>query len=360
MNIKEPVKLRKRKLKNGNLSLYLDIYFNGVRKYEFLKLYLSPNKSDREKNKQTLQLANSIKAKRIVEIQRGSFGYSTYLINTNFLDYFSKMTKDRINSSGNHGNWRSCLIQLKEYCPAQTQFKDINKEWIIGFKEHLDSKDYAQNTKVSYFNKLRACLNKAFEERIIPDNPLRGVSGFKQEETKRTYLTLEELKLMAETECKYDILRRTFLFSCLTGIRKSDIERIRWKDIHLYGDFTRIIFRQKKTQGQEYLDINSQASSYMGERGLPEEKVFPEFRYSSYLITELRMWAMKAGIAKDITFHTARHTFAVLMLELDTDIYTVQKLLGHKDIRTTQIYAKVLDKKKQEAVSKIPNLLNND
>ena len=92
MNIKEPVKLRKRKLKNGNLSLYLDIYFNGVRKYEFLKLYLSPNKSDREKNKQTLQLANSIKAKRIVEIQRGSFGYSTYLINTNFLDYFTFRT----------------------------------------------------------------------------------------------------------------------------------------------------------------------------------------------------------------------------------------------------------------------------
>ena len=109
MNVKEPVKLRKRKLKNGNLSLYLDIYFNGVRKYEFLKLYLSPNKADREKNKQTLQLANSIKAKRIVEIQRGSFGYSTYLINTNFLDYFRKMTEDRIDSM------LLCFNKIKEF-----------------------------------------------------------------------------------------------------------------------------------------------------------------------------------------------------------------------------------------------------
>lgn len=359
MNVKEPVKLRRRKLKNGNISLYLDIYYNGVREYEFLKLYLSPKRSDREKNNQTLQLANSIKAKRIVEIQRGAYGYRTYLINTNFLEYFRKMTKDRMESKGNHGNWRSCLIQLEEYCSPRTQFKDIDREWILGFKDHLNSKDYAQNTKVSYFNKLRACINKAFEDRIIPDNPLRGVDGFKQEETKREYLSLKELKSMAETECKYDILRRSFLFSCLTGIRKSDIERIKWKDVFEQGDFTRIVFRQKKTGGQEYLDVNSQAVEYMGERGEPDQKVFKGFRYSSYMITELRMWAMRAGVAKDITFHTARHTFAVLMLELNTDIYTVQKLLGHKDIRTTQIYAKVLDKKKQEAVSKIPNLLKD-
>lgn len=358
MNVKEPVKLRKRKLKNGNISLYLDIYYNGVREYEFLKLYLSSKRSDNEKNKQTLQLANSIKAKRIVEIQNGAYGYSTYLINTNFLDYYKKMTEERKESTGNYGNWRSCLKQLEVYCSPRTQFKDIDKKWILGFKDHLGKQNFAQNTKVSYFNKLRACINKAFEERIIPDNPFRGVSGFKQEETKREYLTLEELKAMAETECKYDILRRSFLFSCLTGIRKSDIERLKWEDVHQYGDFTRLTFRQKKTGGQEYLDISSQAIEYMGERGSPEEKVFKEFRYSSYLITELRMWAMKAGVAKDITFHTGRHTFAVLMLEFDTDIYTVQKLLGHKDIRTTQVYAKVVDKKKQDAVSKIPNLLS--
>ena len=116
MNIKEPVKLRKRKLKNGNISLYLDIYYNGVREYEFLKLYLSPKRSDNEKNKQTLQLANSIKAKRIVEIQNGAYGYSTYLINTNFLDYYKKMTEERKESTGNYGNWRSCLKQLEVYC----------------------------------------------------------------------------------------------------------------------------------------------------------------------------------------------------------------------------------------------------
>lgn len=72
---------------------------------------------------------------------------------------------------------------------------------------------------------------------------------------------------------------------------------------------------------------------------------------------ELKRWAVRAGITKDITFHSGRHTFAVMMLDLGADIYTVQKLLGHKEIHTTQIYAKMMDKKKQEAAMLIPPLL---
>ena len=121
------------------------------------------------------------------------------------------------------------------------------------------------------------------------------------------------------------------------------------------------IFRkQKKTGGQEYLDINPQAVQYMGERRKADDRVFVGLKYSSYMITELRMWAMRAGITKDITFHSGRHTFAVLMLDLGADIYTVQKLLGHKEIGTTQIYAKIMDKKKQQAVSMIPNINMED
>lgn len=77
--VKEPIRLREKKLKNGNTSLYLDIYRNGRREYEFLKLYLTPekNREDKEKNRQTLQLANSIKAQRTVEMQNGVFGFKS-------------------------------------------------------------------------------------------------------------------------------------------------------------------------------------------------------------------------------------------------------------------------------------------
>ena len=138
---------------------------------------------------------------------------------------------------------------------------------------------------------------------------------------------------------------------------KSDIEKMRWSEVQQQGEFTRIIYKQKKTGGQEYLDINSQAVQYMGERRNPEDLVFVGFRYSAYVTVELRMWAIRAGITKDITFHSGRHTFAVIMLDLGAELYTVSKLLGHKEIKTTQIYAKVLDKKKQEAVAMIPNIL---
>ena len=118
---------------------------------------------------------------------------------------------------------------------------------------------------------------------------------------------------------------------------------------------TRITFHQKKTKGLQYLDINAQAAELMGEQGKPTEPIFT-LNAGSYSNVILAKWIASAGIQKHITFHSGRHTFAVLMLDLGTDIYTVQKLLGHANIATTQIYAKVLDKNKQEAVQKIPDI----
>ena len=94
----------------------------------------------------------------------------------------------------------------------------------------------------------------------------------------------------------------------------------------------------------------------MGERRKPDDLVFNDFSYSASSNTELRMWAARAGVLKDFSFHCGRHTFAVLMLDLGADIFTLQKLLGHKEIHTTQVYAALLDKKKQDAVAKIPSL----
>lgn len=376
---KEPIRLRKRKMASGNTSLYLDIYLDGRRSYEYLKLYLIPetNRKDKEKNRQTLRLAEAIKAKRVVEVQNGKFGFeSEYKLDTNFLDYYRHLCEQRHNtegSLGNWGNWWSALKHLERYCRADMTFREVTPEWIQGFKDYLDrtarvkdkrkhiTTDYdlkplSQNSKVSYFNKVRACINQAFEDRIIPHNPLRGIEGFKTEEKERVYLTLEEVRAMAEGECRYPVLKRAFLFSCLTGLRKSDIEKMRWSEVRQEGDFTRIIFKQKKTGGQEYLDISPEAVPYLGQRGEDEDLVFRGFQYSAYLLTELKAWAMRCGITKPITFHSGRHTFAVLMLDLGADIYTVQKLLGHRELATTEVYAHIMDKKKQAAVTMIPHV----
>ena len=376
---KEPVKLREKVLANGSRSLYLDVYRNGKRQREFLKLYLieATNAAEKEQNRQTLATAQAIRAKRQIELQNGEYSFTKqFREDTPFLSYYRKMMEERNKNpetKGNYGNWKSCLRYLEIYCDEKTTFRDVTPEFVQGFKDYLEAAekdDYkvaagnikrnfeklSTNTKLSYFNKIRACINQAYDERIIPVNPLRGIQGFKEAEVKRNYLTLEEVKKLAVTPCSIPLLKRTFLFSCLTGMRKSDIEKLTWEEVVKFGDYTRIEFKQKKTGGQEYLDIPAQAEKYLGERKAPTDKVFSGFSYGAWITTQLRKWCLTAGVTKEITFHCARHTFAVLMLDLGTDIYTVSKLLGHKDIATTQIYAKILDKNKQKAVSLIPDL----
>lgn len=377
---KEPIRLRQRKMPSGYTSLYLDIYVNGRRSYEYLKMYLVPEKTraDKEKNRDTLQMADAIRAKRVVELRNGLYGFKgQFATNTRFFDYYRSLCEKRHGnqeSRGNWGNWYSCLHHLMIYEKNKNiTFEDITPQWVQGFKDYLDNEAVAwahdfrtrikdkplkRNSKLSYFNKLRACLNQAFEERIIAVNPLRGIESFKAEDVTRMYLTIDEVKLLAQTPCEYPKIKAAFLFSCLTGLRRSDVLKLTWGDVYQQGEFTRIIFKQKKTSGQEYLDITQEAASLMGERGEPSDHVFTDIHSPSCTNNAIKLWVARAGINKEITFHCGRHTFATMMLDLGTDIYTVSKLLGHRELTTTQIYAKVLDKNKQAAVSKIPSILN--
>jgi integrase len=380
--IKEPVRLRRKTLSNGNVSLYLDIYRNGVREYEFLKLYLIPEhtRSDKDKNRETLQLANSIKSQRIIEIQNGEYGFKTqYAEQTLFFQYYRDMTEKRLGeeSRGNWGNWYSALRHLELYEHNRNiTFAQITPAWVQGFRDYLETraqafgsdnrvrtikKPLSQNSKQSYFNKLRACLNQAYEDRIIAHNPMRGIDGFRGEEGTRMYLTIDELRRLSATDCDFAEIKRAFMFSCLTGLRRSDIVKLTWGEVHTQNEFTRIIFRQKKTGGQEYIDIAPQAAALIGKRGShkPTDKVFGDIHTPSATNQYIKLWVMRAGIHKNITFHCGRHTFATMMLDIGTDIYTVSKLLGHRELSTTQIYAKVLDKNKQAAVSRIPDIFGN-
>ncbi len=377
MTSSEPIRLRKRLLKDGRQTLYLDLYHNGKREYEYLKLYLIPEKSraDKETNKQTMKLAEAIKAKRIVDYQNGKFGFKQPEHNIRFFDYYKAMCEKRKGtpeSRGNWGNWYSGLKHLEIYEKNKDiTFEEITSEWVQGFKDYLENDAKAwtpryereleyhplsRNSRLSYFNKLRACIHQALADGVIEQNPLRGVENFKAEESKRMYLTIDEVKAITKAKCSSPGVKRAFLFSCLTGLRRSDIQKMTWGEVHQQGDFVRIIFKQKKTSGQEYIDVTPQAAELMGERRKPTDKVFYDFMSASPTNHAIKEWMLRAGITKEITFHCARHTFAVMMLDLGTDIYTVSKLLGHRELSTTQIYAKVLDKNKQAAVMNIPDI----
>lgn len=362
MNANEPVKLRKRKTRTGLYSLYLDTYANGKRTYEYLRLYLVPEKTreDKRKNKETLQLAEAIRAKRVVEYHEGRYGFDKREQDKVLLfDYFEAQARDQKRKTSD--SWYNCLQHIKRYeRRTDITFAEVTSEWVQGFKEYLEEQKLAQNSKALYFAKLRACINKAYRDGIIVDNPLKRVESIKLEESKREYLTIEEVQRLVETDCDNETLKRAFLFSCLTGLRWSDITGLRWGDVHKEGDYTRITFRQRKTGGQEYLDITHEARELMGEEQGAEELVFDKMPARSMIGSIIKVWTARAGIRKHITFHSARHTFATMMLTLGTDLYTVSKLLGHRDIKTTEIYAKIVDKGKQEAVARIPSILNKE
>lgn len=356
------VTLRQRK-KGGKTSLYLDYYHKGIRKVEYLRLYLdetNPSKEQKELNKKTLQLAESIKAQRQIEIQNGAFGFrDTEKLNASFLAYFEILANKRFDSQGNYGNWDSTLKHLKNFAPNGITFGQLDVQLVQDFREYLDKgkitkggAKLSQNSKHSYFAKFKAAIKQAYKDEYLLTNPAERVDGIKEGEPEREFLTLEELQSVVDVDCDIPILKTAFIFSCLTGLRWSDIEKLTWTEVQHSNELGWYIrFRQKKTKGAETLPISEQARQLLGDNEEREERVFPHLKYSAWHNLKLQQWIMKAGISKTITFHCARHTYATLQLTLGTDIYTVSKLLGHKELRTTQIYGKVIDKKKIDAAN---------
>ena len=372
------VHLRQREQKKGKrISLYLEYYKGSrksdegkalpIREYEALRIYLHIKPStplQKQENKQNLELAKNIKSKREIDIKNNEFGFLTNTkSNSDFLQYFNKLTEDRLSSIGNYGNWDSTLKHLNQYTNGRVLFKEIDENFCEGFKDYLTNKVKKNNRESlssssvsSYFNKFRASLKQAVKDKIILYNPSIDVKIPKVKEKEREYLTIEEVRQLEKVECRYEVLKRAFLFSCLTGLRWSDINKLKWKEVHFDNEGSRIHYYQKKTENLEYLDISEQALSYLGEKGGDEDKPFEGLKSSSYFNVSLIQWMLKAGITKHITFHCARHTHATLLLTHGVDIYTVSKLLGHKEIKTTQVYARIIDEKKKEAVNKIPNI----
>jgi integrase len=372
------VHLRQRKqTKSGSISLFLEIYkgttttsagkVKNLRDYEYLNLYLidrPKNPLERQHNKETLELAKGIKAKRELEIKNGMYGFaSEFKVNTNFIDYFTNLMEKRKQSKGNYDNWDSTLKHLIKFAGTKVSFREIDQNFCENFKDYLQNtakkksgQSLSSSSVSSYFNKFRACLKEAVKQKIILSNPALDVTNPKAVESKREYLTLNELKNIVKADCRYEVLKRAFIFSCLTGLRWSDINNLKWSEVQNTNEGWRITFHQQKTKGLQYLDISEQARGFLGEAGNPNEKVFTGLKYSSYMNVELSKWMMRSGITKNITFHCARHTFAVLQLSLGTEIFTLSKLLGHSELKTTQIYAKIIDEKKREAANKIPDI----
>jgi integrase len=323
---------------------------------------------DKQHNAETLQIGESIRQKRENFLNKPEI-YSEYekeqlrkreLSEQCFVEYFRKLSNKR--KASNHDNWVSALRYLEAFTNGKLKFADLNEKFLEGFKEYLlttksnksDRTTLSQNSAASYFNKVKAALKQAYKDGILQNDLNAKTKPIKTAETRREHLTLEELNKLVKTPCNNDLLKRAALFSALTGLRFSDIRNLVWGELeYIEGNGYFIKFKQQKTKGIETMPISEQAFSLLGERKEPTDKVFERLTYSAYENKHLYQWIGAAGITKDITFHCFRHTFATLQLSKGTDIYTVSKMLGHRELKTTQIYAKIIDQTKREAADKI-------
>ncbi len=380
------VRLRGKAISGNRQSLYLDFYpaiphpeTGEPTRREFLRLYLfdkAKNPIDKQHNKETLQLGEQIRQKRENHLNKPEVytGYEKEQLKIkergekNFVEYFKALANKR--KASNHDNWVSALNYLNTFTGGDNEkniagnlkFADLNEGFCNDFKEYLlttksnksSKTTLAQNSAVSYFNKLKAALKQAYKDGYLPSDLNGKVQPIKQAETQRKFLTIEELNSLVKAECNNPLLKRAALFSALTGLRFSDIKNLVWGELeYIEGNGYFIKFKQQKTKGVEMMPISEQAYSLLGERKVLTDKVFEGLTYSAYENRHLAKWIGLAGIEKDITFHCFRHTFATLQLSKGTDIYTVSKLLGHRELKTTQVYAKIIDQTKREAADKI-------
>lgn len=384
------VKLREKAISGNRKSLYLDFYpaiihpeTGETTRREFLGLYINAetkidekgkakkitlNAIDKQHNKETLQIAEHIRQKRESHLNKPEIynGYEKEQLKIkeqgekNFVEYFKKLTDKR--KASNHDNWVSAYHYLENFTDGNLKFTDLNEGFCNEFKDYLlttksnksSKTTLSQNSAVSYFNKLKAAMKQAYKDGLLKSDLNAKIEPIKQAETRRNFLTIEELNSLVKTECNNPLMKRAALFSALTGLRFSDIQKLIWGEVHhsVESGYS-LQFTQQKTKGVELLPISEQAFSLMGEPQKPTSKVFAGLTYSAYENKHLYQWIGAAGITKNITFHCFRHTFATLQLSKGTDIYTVSKMLGHRELKTTQIYTKVIDATKREAADKI-------
>lgn len=364
------VTLRTKAVSKGRLSYYLDIYKDGVRKYEFLKLYIVPatNEAAKVQNANTEQAAKAIRNQRELEIIQGKGGLApvsnSKLLLVDWMEEFRKQKLATGQSEERALSVEKVTNHLKAYAGEKVKLSAVDEDFCKGFISYLGSANSGKHTKNpkqlasittnGYFQIFSSALNEAVRQKKIPNNPVMYLSRedkkpIKAERSNRTFLTIDEVKKLAATEFKNDNIKRAFLFACFTGLRISDIRNLTWGNIVERDGAKYVTITMQKTREPLTIKLNRQAVSWLPKKGRAKE-VFDLPFHNCVINANLKRWAEAVGIEKNLCFHMSRHTFATMELTLGADLYVVSKLLGHHDLSVTQVYADIINKKREEAV----------
>lgn len=380
-------KLLEKPLSDGNIALYLDYYLgrNTVydekrgamvskvqRKREFLKLTILANPRtpiERQTNRETYELARKIRFEREQEFKENMLGYRLRKERTiNFLDYFQayndRYTKKDVRMM------KGVLVRfidfLKiEYPQYSTYLKpeQITKDMVSLFVEYLQSRSKGEGA-LDYYSKFKKVVNYAVDNDVIARNPCKGiVCKCDKQVLRKDVLSLDEMQALISTH--YDNenpeIRRAFIFCLYTGIRFCDVQDLKYSNVDYSNKI--LSFEQNKTKGHSansgvVIPLNDDLLQLIGEPNTEQYAQETIFRLPSatMCLKALRRWTKRAGITKHITWHCARHSFAVNILNNGANIKTVASLLGHSGLKHTEKYTRAVDSLKEAAINSLPKL----
>ena len=351
IKVKEPVRIREKVLDGGTISLYLDMYHKGNRKKEGLKL--------------------DIQKDGLVDWEKLKRSRTTLL---SWLEDF--VTCEEKLSPSSVRPKRNAKDRVKEYLTSigkqDMLLSEVDKDFCRGFvaflrtcKIYKGKKTMSDTTARLLMCRVAEAMNKAVVEGLIPSNPFKSLDSKEKPKirtARREFLTVEELKVLIKTPCRYDIVKKAFLFSCFTGLRYSDMKSLKWSEIHTTADGKAryIEHRQVKTKKTVTIPLSDEALRWMPKPVEGIDQVFHELKISPGTVEDvLKEWMKDCKIDKHITYHCSRHTAATTLLTLGANLYVVSKLLGHSSIQMTEVYAKIVDQKKVETMNLVNNLFTN-
>ena len=299
-----------------------------------------------------LNKAEAIRCIRVQSLINEEFGFlDKTKQKADFLAYFKKMCRNK------DQKWQFVYQHFYNFVKGQCTFGDVNVDLCKKFREHLlnakqlkhSNRPISLNSASGYYSTFRGLLKIAYRDKWFRENINDYLEKIEPQDVKKEYLTLDEVKQLAATPCNIPVLKAASLFACLTGLRISDILNLQWEDFTIAPDQGYCLrIRTQKTNTEATLPISYEAYELCG---TPRTgKVFKELK-RSMINYPLKSLLKKAGITKPITFHGFRHSYAVIQISLGTDIYTVSKMLTHKNVSTTQIYADLVNSKKRGIIT---------
>jgi len=382
-------KLGAKVLSDGKESLFLDYYFGYTksinsksgkevvrvdRRREYLSLYLwqAPRTPmERQQNKETLELAKKIRFERGQELLESVEGYRLKKDrDINFIEYFNTYIdnytkKDKRMLYIALGRFIDFLNATPEYNKYTKRIKpeQITKDMVEAFTEYLQTRSIGEGAK-SIYARFKKVIQYAIEHDVMTKNPCAGISiKVDDQQLKKEVLSLEEIEKLINTQPKGQNpnIRRAFILCLYCGLRYCDVKDLTFANVDYSNKLLK--FEQNKTKGHSatsgvIIPLNDGLIKLIGEPRQPDnrdELIFPLPSYEMCL-KSLKRWVKQAGINKHISWHCARHSFAVNILNNGANIKTVASLLGHSSLKHTEKYTRATDSLKQDAINSLPEL----